>query len=123
MRDPLARQIMTDTFASGFATPGIHPVLINPLPIRALKRLPFRSRRKKQHQQTPGATKKVNFTLFEIAGLLVGFDHIACHIVNADQSILAHAKVDLRRLRSVFPWRLCYCSRPQASVLLGFAKA
>ena len=68
---------MTDTFASGFAAPGIHPVLINPLPIRALKRLSFRSRRKKQHQQTPGATKKVNFTLFEIAGLLVGFDHVA----------------------------------------------
>ena len=79
---------MTDTFASGFAAPGIHPVLINPLPIRALKRLSFRWRRKKQHQQTPGATKKVNFTLFEIAGLLVGFDHVARFIIHADYSIM-----------------------------------
>src|SRR5437867_4538007 len=114
---------MTDTFASGFAAPRNTSCVNQSLPIRALKRLSFRSRRKKQHQQPPGATKKVNFTLFEIAGLFVGFDHVARFIVNANHSILSHARVDLRRLRSVFPWRLCYCSRPQASVLLGFAKA
>ncbi len=60
---------------------------------------------------------------FEIAIVLLRLDHVASRIVNANQSILPRARVDLRGLRSVFPWRLCHCSRPQASVLIGFAKA
>jgi len=39
----------------------------------------------------------------EIAGVLVRLDHVASVIVNANQSILPRARVDLRRLRSVFP--------------------
>src|SRR5437667_9789236 len=114
---------MTDTFASGFAAPRNTSCVNQSLPIRALKRLSFRSRRKKQHQQTPGATKKVNFTLFKIAGLLVGLDHVACYIVNANQSILSTAGWVLRRLRSGFPWRVSYGFRPQASVPVGCSRA
>ncbi len=61
--------------------------------------------------------------LFEISRLLVCLNPVARVIVNANQSILPRARVDFMAIALGFPWRLCYCSRPRASILIGFAKA